>query len=265
MDNNQNEVKVNSSYKVKTNIFEGPFELLLSLIENRKLFVNELSLTEVTEDFIKYIKTLPDLEISQASEFIVVAATLILIKSRSLLPNLSLTTDEQEKIVDLEARLKIYALISESARELRKVFGKEPHFIIKERNIGAGEVIFVPDARITVASMHELAKGLLDKLPKKEEKMPEVAVRKVISIEEMIDELTTRITANLETNFSAFLRSSGATLADVEEKRTHVIVSFLAMLELVREGIIDVVQEMSDDDIAIYKRDEQFKGTLTHE
>ena len=80
-------------YKVKTATFEGPFALLLSLVEERKLFINEISLAEVTEDYINYVNTLGDVDPSTISSFIVVAATLILIKSKSLLPNLNRTDD----------------------------------------------------------------------------------------------------------------------------------------------------------------------------
>ena len=88
-----------SEYKVKTENFEGPLELLLSLIEQKKLFVNEVSLASVTEDYISYVKSFSNIptskQIADISYFIMIAATLILIKSKSLLPNLNLTTEEE--------------------------------------------------------------------------------------------------------------------------------------------------------------------------
>ena len=79
-------------YIVKAGTFEGPLELLLDLIEKRKLFINELSLSQVTEDYIAFIRN-PDQQtsISDMTYFLVIAATLVLIKSRSLLPQLSLS------------------------------------------------------------------------------------------------------------------------------------------------------------------------------
>ena len=79
------------SYSIKTTGFEGPFGLLLELVEKRKLFINDVSLAEVTEDYLKYINNLGTLHPSEASSFLVVASTLLLIKSKSLLPNLALT------------------------------------------------------------------------------------------------------------------------------------------------------------------------------
>ncbi len=82
-------------YKVKTHVFEGPLDLLLDLVEKRKLFVNDVSLAEVTDDFIKYIETHEEFPIGESAEFIVIASTLMLVKSRSLLPMLALTEDEE--------------------------------------------------------------------------------------------------------------------------------------------------------------------------
>ena len=68
------------TYKIKTGAFEGPFHLLLTLIEERKFFINDLSLAQVTEDYLNYVNKLEKLNPAEISNFIVVAATLILIK-----------------------------------------------------------------------------------------------------------------------------------------------------------------------------------------
>ncbi len=91
-------------YLVKTHIFEGPLDTLLSLIEKRKLFINDISLAQVADDYIAYIKSLNEFPIADSSHFILIASTLVLIKSKSLLPDLNLTTEEQESIDDLEDR-----------------------------------------------------------------------------------------------------------------------------------------------------------------
>jgi len=93
------------TYQIKTDAFEGPFHLLLSLIEERKFFINDLSLAQVTEDYLNYVNKLEKQDPSEISSFIVVAATLILIKSKSLLPNLNLTAEEEGDIRNLEDRL----------------------------------------------------------------------------------------------------------------------------------------------------------------
>lgn len=76
-------------FKIKVGEFEGPLELLLDLIEKRKLHINDVSLSQVTDDFINYLKALQEFSIPGISHFVLVASTLLLIKSRSLLPALS--------------------------------------------------------------------------------------------------------------------------------------------------------------------------------
>ena len=97
-----------SSYNVKTHIFEGPLDTLLSLIEKRKLFINDISLAQVADDYISYVRSLTDFPLADSAHFVLIASTLVLIKSKSLLPNLSLTEEEQSNIDDLEDRLKHY-------------------------------------------------------------------------------------------------------------------------------------------------------------
>ncbi len=238
-----------SIYKVKTGSFEGPLDLLLSLIENRKLFVNEVSLSEVTNDYIAYVKSLSDedININDISYFILISATLILIKSKSLLPNLSLTEDETEKIVDLEARLRLYQIIKSASIDVKENFGAQIIFTPCDRVWN--DPLFSPDPVITISSMSKHVEDVLNQLPKKESKLPEIEIKKIINIDEFINGLTDRIQTAMNLSFREFSSSHGAESA--EEAKVHVIVSFLAMLELVREGIIDVMQNASFGDIEI--------------
>ena len=73
-------------YQIKTEVFEGPLELLLDLVEKRKLFINEISLASVADDYITHLKTFEKMPVDFVSNFLIVASTLILIKSKSLLP-----------------------------------------------------------------------------------------------------------------------------------------------------------------------------------
>ena len=251
----QEEEVTTNTYKVKAGSFEGPLDLLLSLIEQRKLFVNEISLAEVTNDYVAYIKSISETDsstdnnkrISDVSYFILIASTLILIKSKSLLPNLTLTEDEEEKIVDLEKRLKLYNIIKNASLEINTNFGTKIIFMGEERDWS--EPIFSPDSLIKIENMEKSVLEVLAHIPKKQEKLPEVEVKKMLKIEEVIDSLTDRIQTAMNLSFKEFTKSHGA--ENQEEAKIHVIVSFLAMLELVREGIIDVIQNVSFGDIAM--------------
>lgn len=236
------------SYTIKTPIFEGPFGVLLDLIEKRKLFINDVSLAQVTEDYLKYMKDIGGLHPAQVSSFVVVASTLLLIKSRSLLPNLELTSEEEGDIRNLEERLRLYELFTRLGGNIKSNFGKRMIFAPEERR--QSMVVFLPDEQITRESMMVLVKNVLGAMPSKVF-MPEVEVRKVVSIEEMIDNLTERIQRSLKMNFRD-LHGHGSGPRTKEEK-VEVIVGFLAMLELVRTGLIEAMQEAHGADIMIEK------------
>jgi segregation and condensation protein A len=231
------------TFKVKTTGFEGPFGVLLNLVEERKLFINEVSLAQVTEDYLKYVNGLGNIDPVEMSSFIVVAATLILIKSKSLLPNLSLTDEEEGDIRNLEDRLKLYEFYSRLGMNLKSNFGQKIIFAPLERK---NEVlVFLPDERITKENMMALASDVLGRIPTKVF-LPQVEVKKVVSIEEMIDRLTDRIKDCLKVNFREF-----AGVAETKEDKILVIVGFLAMLEMIRNGILNAVQEENFKDIII--------------
>ncbi|PCI29495.1 hypothetical protein COB55_02165 [Candidatus Wolfebacteria bacterium] len=226
------------NYLVKTDAFEGPLELLLSLIEKRKLFINDISLATVTDDYITYVNERGNFPTSEIANFIVVAATLLLIKSKSLLPSMILSEDEESDIADLEHRLKVYQRMQELSVHVRERFGKNTLF--SRSRVIKREAIFAPSRDTDMEKIVPAIKSLLQNLPKKIS-IPQTIVQKVISIEEMIDNLTERVTSNLRMSFKDF--------AGTQKEKVDVIVGFLAMLELVKQGVITVEQQANFDEI----------------
>lgn len=225
------------SYTVKTHVFEGPLDLLLELVTKRKLFVNDVSLAQVADDFVRYVEEQGEVSIAESAEFILVASTLMLVKSRSLLPMLELTQEEEESIHDLERRLAVYARVKELAALLRGLYGKS---VIYEKNPRKDEsVIFSPDAKTDVANLHAALERLIMVLPKKEA-LPKVLVKKVISLEEMIERLSERVSKAARFSFKDLHGGKGEL---THEKKVSIIVGFLAMLELVKRGAIKASQE----------------------
>ncbi|MDO8569679.1 MAG: segregation/condensation protein A [bacterium] len=228
-------------YTVKTKVFEGPLDLLLDLVTQRKLFVNDVSLSQVTDDFIRYIEEHEEFPIGESAEFIVVASTLMLIKSRSLLPMIRLTDDEEESIHDLENRLALYARVKELALGLRSIFGKK---IIFEKTPSKNQtIVFSPDSKTDTKNLLLALKKVIESLPKKEF-LPKVMVKKVISLEEMINKLAERIAKTSKLNFKEFHGTKGTL---TYEKKVSIIIGFLAMLELIKRGAIRVTQESGGD------------------
>ncbi len=239
-----------TGFKIKTEVFEGPLDLLLFLVEKRKLFVNDIALAKVTDDFIRHIEQFEKLPMGEAAQFILVASTLLLIKSRSLLPSLTLTEEEEEGIHDLETRLKIYKRIKEAGGHVKNLFGNE---IIFQSQLRAPIPIFSPHESMNLLSLSKAIKDIIQSLPKKEV-MPKAMVRKIVSLEEMIDSLTKRIERGLRMSFKEFTneqlqgKKKGQEIEKTSE-RINIIVSFLAMLELVKQGTIHVSQEATFGDI----------------
>lgn len=225
-------------YTVKTNVFEGPLDLLLELVTKRKLFVNDVSLSQVADDFVRYLQEHEEFPISESAEFIIVASTLMLIKSRSLLPTLKLTEEEEESIHELEDRLALYARTKELAAGLSKIFGKK--IIFEKLPPQSPLIVFSPDSKTDIKNLFAALQTVLNSLPKEEASLPKVTVRKVISLEEMIERLATRISQASKLSFKDFHGVRGEI---TYEKKVSIIIGFLAMLELVKRGAIRVSQE----------------------
>jgi segregation and condensation protein A len=232
---------MDSTYNVKTHIFEGPLDTLLSLIEKRKLFINDISLSQVADDYIAYIKSLDDFPIADSAHFILIASTLVLIKSKSLLPTLTLSEEEEHSIEDLEHRLREYQKYKALSRHLKERFNINVEYLrlpSKEKI-----VVFTPDKNISVSQITETIKAVISQIPKKEI-VPKAVIKQVISLEEMMDNLAKRITQSIKMSFKDFAGVGKA-------EKTNVIISFLAMLELVKQGIIKVRQDNNFQDIQI--------------
>ncbi len=235
-------------FTIKTEVFEGPLDLLLTLIEKRKLFINDISLAKVTDEYIQFVNRLGEYSLSDRTQFIYIASTLLLVKAKSLLPTLNLTEEEQSDVKDLERRLKELEMMRRASETIQKLFGAQ--YIFPRGGFDGNfktEIpeLFVPSKDLSLSSLTDAISRVLTSLPKKAPTAPKVTVRKTISLEEMIGRLTDRIKTAVKMSFREF---SGHTKVNKEE-RVHVIVSFLAMLELVKQGVLDAHQEGLFDEI----------------
>lgn len=226
------------SFVIKHEQFEGPLDLLLTLIEKRKLFVNDISLSKVTDDYIAHIQK-NTFSMSDVASFILIASTLLLIKSKSLLPALTLTTDEEKDISDLQTRLTLFEIFKRASVHVRSTFGKQVLFFRNKPKIV--DPVFSPDKSMTVDNLHDALSTLLKSIPKKE-KLPEITVKKVMSLEQMIDNLSARVQSSLRMSFREFTHT---------KERVEVIVGFLALLELVKNGALQAEQHGTFTDIHI--------------
>ncbi|MFZ3044124.1 MAG: ScpA family protein [Minisyncoccia bacterium] len=228
-----------TGFSIKTDSYEGPFEVLLDLIEARKLLVNDLALANITEDYIQHVRAQETFPVEETANFIQIAATLLLIKSKSLIPDLILSEEENADVEDLKRRLAAYEKVREATRELARLYGKQMLFAEGER---PPEVVFAPSRDL---STNALAEALARVLAAREvvEELPEARVKPMVTIEEMMDRLAKRVQSAMTLSFKDF---HGGTKEKVE-----VIVSFLALLELVKQGAVAAEQHETHGDIRI--------------
>lgn len=229
------------NYQIKTQQFEGPLNLLLDLIEERKLSINEISLAEVSGQYLDHLKKFSQLPRIQITSFLVAAAALILIKSKSLLPSLELTDEEEESIEDLKKRLELYKKMRRLSFHINSLYGK--NIVYKREAFTGVKIGFIEPKGLKINALRAALENLIRTFPAKET-IPEKIIEKVVKLEDKIDELRQRMEKTIKTSFREF--------ADMKDK-IGLVVSFLAMLELIKQGIVAVVQKEHFGDIEIIK------------
>lgn len=243
MDVEQSEVYFKTAFNIQSEVFSGPLDLLINLIEKRKFLINDISLAAVTDDYMAYVARFETNPLHDMADFIVLASTLLLLKSKSLLPVLELTEAEEESLDILEKRLKHYQIFRNASRTISSCFGAKMSF--EKQFVVNTEPLFVPDKYSNVFELRNAMDSVLTHLPKKIKK-PKVEVRKVISLESMIDKLKERVERQFQFNFHEFAKE--------EKERSTVIVGFLAVLELVKQGSLLVRQTTRFHEIHIERR-----------
>jgi len=249
---------MNNVYKLKIFDFEGPIEKLVELIEDKKLEINELSLAQITADFLNYLESLTSKIQSEEnkkeylqilSSFVVMASRLIFIKSKSLL-NFNLEKDEEDEkeIKDLEHRLRWFKEFRPALKIIKNLWLKniifsrsylEKKFLVSH--------IFAPGNLKDVSFAPEYLNKIFGEFEKllKEEK---TLAKNIISLEEKIKSLLAHFKLVQQTNFSKLSENAS---------RGELIVTFLAILHLAREGLISLEQNGYFSDIIIKKRNHE--------
>lgn len=229
------------AYQIRLEQFEGPLDLLLSLIEKEKLDITHVSLAKVADQYLEYLKGEETITLYNLASFLSIAARLLLIKSRALLPILEFSDEEEESMDDLEVRLKEYKRFREVALKLDVSLRRGRSAHARESFLGT-QVVFYPPRGLTVADLHFHFTDVLGEIPILEI-LPEKEIQAVITLEERIIELKRTLTERAETSFADLIRLS--------TDRIEVIVSFLAILEMVKQRVVFVHQEKVWSDIRI--------------
>jgi len=229
-------------YEFRTDQFSGPLDKLLSLIEEKKLPISEVSLADVTEDFLKYLDSLPKVDFAVLADFVAVASRLILIKSKTLLPSLELTEDEESDIKDLERRLAVYKELKSAKKNLEQMWKAGKISAVREYLATASFPVFSPGEKLDQESLHSALLKMFQALQKFSVET-ETIQDKIISLEEKISEIIGRITKLGETTLR---KLSGVS-------KGEAIATFLALLQLARDQLVHLTQSEHFSDIFIKK------------
>ncbi|MGD9496839.1 MAG: ScpA family protein [Armatimonadota bacterium] len=226
-------------YPVRIEIFEGPLDLLLHLVRREEVEATEVDIVRITDQFLRYLRTMQQINIDVACAFVVTAATLLLLKSRALLPREESFAveeiEEEDPAVELARRLAEYRTYKEAAeilaeaQEARKRIYLRP--LTSDDAVGAG-VVPLEDVSVfdMVAAVHEM-------LRRAQEPPPHTVEREEITVGERIDQLLRqlRLRGERELYFDDLV-PEGST-------RVFIVVTFLAVLEMIRRGELRVWQE----------------------
>lgn len=237
------------SYELSTKTYQGPIEKLLELIEDKKLDITTVSLAEVTADFLVYFETLEKqvqegekIEPNILADFVTVASKLLLIKSKSILPSLELSEEEEGDIRDLEARLVFYKQIKETHSLIMEKWRESPQMLSREF-MGNTEPLFYPPRTLTANDlliMVQKITGELERLFKPTATMKAEIINVKARIEEVLQRLT-EVPISMRS-----LQTRGG--------KRELVVLFLAVLHLIRQQFADVEQDEHFGDIRLVKR-----------
>ena len=216
--------------QIKIEKFEGPLGLLLSLIEKEELDITEICLAKVADQYIQYIKLAININPDEMADFLVVAAKLLLIKSKALLPYLF--PEEEKEIEEFELQLKMYKEFIEATKKIEKMIGKKKFMFAREFNrqaILANAHLFSPPKNLKASDLLMIFSDLIIRLVPME-KLEEETLEHKINIEEKILAIEQMLIEKIKFSFNKMMASA--------KNKTEIIVSFLAMLELIKQKTI---------------------------
>lgn len=235
-------------FQIKLEVFEGPFDLLLSLIHKQKLDIYDIPIARIIEEYLAYLRQMENFNLEIASEFLLIAATLIEIKAAALLPSTK-TYDEAEAISPREARdiliarLIEYKKFKNSAMALAAMAEGKSRSYPRQAELEERFVKLRPDFLVnaTVEDLGKILIGLVAKEPILVDFSHMTPIE--VSLEEKIDVVLAKLKSSRRVTFRALTSDCS--------KKMEVIVTFLALLELYKAGLISFNQAETFGEIEV--------------
>jgi segregation and condensation protein A len=221
------------AYTVRLSAFEGPLDLLLHLVRSNELDIYHLPIAEITDQYVAYINMFEELNLDIAGEYLLMAASLMYMKSRLLLPRDEDEEDEQdEEVADLVRQLAEYQRYREAADALRDRLLLDRDVFRRQPTAPEGEPEDVPLRRLDQADLFEALRRVLAKAAARR---PHTVSREEFSVADAVRSMFHRLKAGGRIEFQE--------LFDVEAPRGLIIATFLGLLEMVKNGVIAAEQE----------------------
>ncbi len=221
--------------------FSGPLDLLLQLIEQKEMDITTVSITSVTEQFLSHLDEVEDRNPEELADFLVMATRLLLLKSHALLPYLYL--EEEPDSGQLAAQLRMYKAYVDAMGGLEQLIARH-EYLHPRQSVAPQEVVFRAPESVGVKELKQFFVEVLERL-EPVVKIPKTAMQKVLSLREKLCQIEELIESQVKLRFKELLADS--------DDREEVVVTFLALLELVKKQAVCISQEKLFSDITIEK------------
>lgn len=235
-----------SDYKFKLDQFEGPLDLLLHLIKITKIDICDIFLSDITEQYLKLMENINEVDVDKASEFIDMSATLLEIKSKHLLPTDPVETDEESPEERLIRQIEEYKLFKEQSEKLSRV--EDVNKLYKKPDNSVGEFKYELPEKLSVDALIKAFTDMMQKMTVKAEVVQEKKIVKDrFTVAQKISQIKDVLLTTKKLKFSDMFEDNYS--------KSEMINTFLALLELLKRQYITVVQNNLFEDIDITRND----------
>ena len=235
---------------IKLDQFEGPLDLLLHLIKVAKIDIQDIFISQITEQYLKIMEDIEGVDIEKASDFIDMAATLLEIKSKKLLPKPVIISEEEEEDPEVVfiRQVQEYKLFKEASEKLKQIEDVDRFYKKPDEKVGDFRYV-LPESLDMGALINAFTKLMQNVTEKAETPVPRKIEKDRFTVAQKIAQIKDTLLEKDQFLFSELFES--------DYSRSEIINTFLAVLELLKGQLIKVVQDNSFDDIQIYKKEEK--------
>ena len=236
-------------YSIHLNVYDGPLDLLCDMISKQKIDIKDISIIEITKQYLAYINMLESMDLEVTSDFITMATKLLEIKSKYLLFSQRDLDEEEDPRLELMEQLKEYKKYKKASEVLKDNvdYLNQPYYRTREEIIIDDKIDL---SEISIESIKSIlpyifkVKNVEEEETKKDEKLNKIVRGKIVSVEEKIEYIENILTTKDKISFNKIIENNA---------KDEVIATFLSLLELIKAKRIVVVQENFFEDIIIKK------------